>query len=144
LLLIVFVNVKLTLTYVMIFVFGFLDPVRLNLGFIYSSEAFKDKHSPVMGSLMLSFDALTYIITVIYFSQISNEWRPLFYFYLILAAIPVLISYSLPESPRYLMSKRLYIKARQSFNKIATINQKNELCPQTEKFQQELDYLQVP
>lgn len=125
---IVFVTVNIYLTYTLIFIYGFVSPVRLNLSFIYSAESFKDKHSPIMGSLSLSFDAFTYIITILYFSQVSKYWMPLFYFYIGVACIPTFICYILPESPRYLMSRHMFTEARESFNKIASMNQQTNLC----------------
>ena len=64
---------------------------------------------------------------------------PLFYFYIGVACIPTLISYILPESPRYLMSRHLFKEARESFNQIASMNQQSNLCLNTEKLLQELE-----
>lgn len=46
------------------------------------------------------------------------------FFYLILTGISTLITFWLPESPKFLVSKREYQEARIAYNKIAFINGK--------------------
>jgi hypothetical protein len=64
------------------------------------------------------------IITSIYFKYISKEWVYIHCFFFTIAFIGLLMSFKLPESPKFLLSKGFYDKARKSFNHIAKMNKK--------------------
>ncbi|CDW88264.1 organic cation [Stylonychia lemnae] len=134
---IIFVQVSFYFTYVFLFFLGFLSPIRLNLSFIYGSEVFKEQHASIMGSLSLCMDSFTMIIASVYFKYISKDWSYLYYFFFSICCIPLIISYFMPESPRYLLQKRLFNDARASFNKIAQINRKQPLST-NDKFWSEI------
>lgn len=90
--LMLFVQISHYLTYLFIFTIGFLSTARLNVGFIYGAEVFKEDHAPIIGSASLAYDALTMVFAALYFNYISNEWSYLQMAFLFLTLIPLLIS----------------------------------------------------
>lgn len=66
-------------------------------------------------------------------------------FFLTNCAIASFLSMLLPESPRYLVVKGDFKRARMAFNYIAKINgKKSGLDPGSERFIEELEYLKLP
>ena len=133
----IFLQINIYTTYLFLFVFGFLSPIRLNLSFIYGSEVFKEKHASIMGSICLCLDSFTMIIVSFYFKYVSKEWSYLYYCLFAITCIPFMISLIMPESPKFLLSKKKFTGARISFNTIARINGKDSL-DYRERFVQEV------
>jgi MFS family permease len=104
----VFFSRTLEFTYLLIFGIGVFSCFRLNLGFIYGQEIVKSKHGNVVGSMNNVIDGCTMIITSIYFKFISNEWVYIHIFFFMIAFLGLIMSFWLPESPKFLLSKGFY------------------------------------
>ena len=119
---------------------GICTAMRLNISYIYGSEVIKTTHATVIGSFYNVFDGCTMIISSIYFKYISKEWIYLYEFFLGMCVISTLLTFFMPESPRYLISIGDFKRARQSFNFIARMNGRKPLDPINERFVEELEY----
>lgn len=126
--------------YFILFLLGILACIRLNFSFIYGSEIIKTTHSTVICSFYNFFDGLTMMQASIYFKYISNDWFYLYWYFLSICIIGTVISYLMPESPRYLISIGDFKRARESFEFIAKLNGNKPLDPQLERFVEELEY----
>lgn len=110
------------LVFLLLFLLGFLSPVRLNFSFIYGSEIIKTSHSTVICSFYNFFDGLTMIQASLYYKYISRDWFYLYWYFLSICIFGSVLSFMMPESPRYLICKGDFKRARQSFNFIAWMN----------------------
>jgi hypothetical protein len=70
----------------------------------------------VYGSIYNTVDGFTMLIASFYFKYFSRNWIYLHIFFLALSAIATFIATYLPESPKFLISKGHFEKARISFN----------------------------
>ena len=59
------------------------------------------------------------IVVTLHFMIISKDWYYLFAFIAVLKIISNVIVYKLPESPKYLIEKKDYLKAFKALNYIA-------------------------
>eukprot|EP00347_Sterkiella_histriomuscorum_P021166 403334998 len=132
-------NYKL-IVYLLLFLLGFLSCIRLNFSFIYGSEIIKTTHATVICSFYNFFDGFTMVQASIYFKFISKDWFYLYWYFLSICMIGTLISFFMPESPRYLISIGDFKRARESFEFISKMNGKKPLDPQLERFVEELEY----
>jgi len=110
--------------YILMFFFGMFSNIRVNIGFIYGQEIINSKHINVIGSLYNMIDGLTMIGASLYFKYLSKNWLYLQALFFAISAIGTGIAFFLPESPRYLISKGHYERARVAFNEIARKNGK--------------------
>ena len=112
----------------------------MNFSFIYGSEIIKTSHSTVICSFYNTIDGLTMIQAAIYFKYISKDWLNLYWYFLMISIAGTIVSFIMPESPRYLISLGDFKRARESFNFIARMNGRKPLDPNTERFVEELEY----
>jgi MFS family permease len=113
---IIHVSNSLTLNCIMIFGVGLFSCFRLNISFIYGMEIIQFSKKNIIGSLYNFFDALTMIAVAFYFKYISKDWFPLLNVFLLLSSVACVISFWMPESPKFLISKKKFRGARDSFN----------------------------
>ena len=125
--LLIFIATNLTFTYILMFSIGMFSCFRLNLGFIYGQEIVVGKHANVIGSINNVIDGCTMIIASLYFKYISKNWFFLHFFFFLISLFGFIISMFLPESPKYLIAKGKYNKARESLNTIASVNRRKAL-----------------
>jgi MFS family permease len=137
---IIFYAKTLTLNYILIFCVGVFSCFRLNIGFIYGQEIIRKGHANVIGSLYNTLDAMTMIFTTLYYLYISRNWYYISVCFFSITIIALIISFFLPESPKFLVSKGHFLKAKHSFNRIASINNMKPLCYSKDAFKEELEY----
>lgn len=118
----IYISRHLYTHYAFIFGIGMLSCLRLNLGFLYAQEIVSNRHVNFVGSMNNVLDGFTMIIAALYFSYISKEWLGLQTIFFLTTLVGFVISLWLPESPKFLMAKRKFLKARHSFNQIARVN----------------------
>ena len=63
-----------------------------------------------------------YIFICIYFWKISKDWRLLQIPNITLTSVGIVFLFTMPESPRFLISKGRFDRAREVFNRIAVFN----------------------
>lgn len=108
--------------YALFFVIGLFSSWRLSLGFIYGSEIIAEAHQNIAGSLFNLFDAQVVIFSSIFLQYVSTDWVTLHSVYIGLATLAFFISFLLPESPKFLVQRKQFEKACDSYNLIAKIN----------------------
>ena len=81
----------------------------------------KDQQT-IVGTLLQVLNGLIQIFACIYFYFISKEWLGFEIFGWTLNLIVVLFLYFIPESPKYLLSKKRYDEARNALIPIAQLN----------------------
>ena len=64
---------------------------------------------------MLGIDGLTLAVSALYFMYVSNHWKPLYSFSVVLTLIGLIMLTCLPESPKFLVAKQRYDKGVSSF-----------------------------
>jgi len=73
------------------------------------------------------FDATIVIFSSVFIMQFSTNWVSLHSVYVSLVAISLIISLILPESPKFLVSRKQYDRAFEAYNFIGKMN-KTGLC----------------
>ena len=100
------------LVYLVLLLQGLLSPIRLNFSFIYGSEVIMTTHATIICSFYNFFDGLTMLQAALYFKYISRDWFYLYWYFLIVGFAGMVMSFFLPESPRYLICKGEFKRAR--------------------------------
>jgi len=83
------------------------------------------------------FDAQVVIFSSLYLTHVSTNWVSLHTYYVALTLLSFLISLCLPESPKFLVSRKEYAKASEAYNTIAKINLKPVLFRDQVRFKEE-------
>ena len=107
-----FVSTNIYVNYVLMLLFGSLTSFRVSISYLYGQEIVKASHSNFIGSLYNIFDSLSMIIASLYYKFISNNYIGIHLFFFVLILASTIISYSLPESPKFLISTKKYKQAR--------------------------------
>ena len=115
-------STNLNFSIVMFYLFGLTRPGKMQVSFVYVSELVPEKFRRFVGTFILFFDGSSLILFGFYFLLISKNWVYFQVFTLLLSIASTAILFFIPESPKYLMNKRRYEDARNSFVKIAIIN----------------------
>lgn len=108
----------------MFFFFGATNPGKSTVGYVYLIELVPNKFQNYIGTLMLFGDGFTTIFICLYFRFVTNQWL---YFQIVgisMVGLSTLAILMLPESPKYLESKKLYSQAKTELMKIARYNRK--------------------
>lgn len=116
-------STNLNFSIVLFYLFGLTRPGKMQVSFVYVSELVPEKFRRYVGTFILFFDGSSLILFGFYFLLISKNWVYFQVFTLLLSIASTAILFLIPESPKYLMNKRRYEDARNSFVKIAIINQ---------------------
>ena len=87
---------------VMALCIGLVASLRVQVGFNYLIELFPKNMQVLAGSVYCVLDGIVYIITVVYFWKISNDWSNYFLFVFVANLISLIGTLFLPESPRML------------------------------------------
>jgi len=106
---------NLFLTTVLFFILGMAGPGKTMVGFVYAGEMFSEDYRSIVGSAILFTDSATIILLPLYYKLISKNWLYFQLFYFILSVISCMCLFLIPESPKYLLSKGLKVKAEKSF-----------------------------
>jgi OCT family organic cation transporter-like MFS transporter 4/5 len=67
-------------------------------------------------------EAVVSLLICVYFDTISKNWIPLMYPDLALTLIGFIYVYFMPETPRFLVSQKKFVEAREVFAKMARFN----------------------
>ena len=115
---------SLTVIIVLVFLFGMLSSVRLNVGYIYLMEVLPKKAQTNVTSCWSVQEAAIYVVATIYFWKISKQW----FWYCFIGYVWQLTSlvclFWMPESPRYLIKRGRTDEARKAFMQIARTNRR--------------------
>lgn len=118
-------STSLTLNIVMMFFFGSLSVVRASIGYIYMQEFTPVAQQSIVGTLVQVITGTISILACIYFYFISPWWRPFQIFAWALNLVIVGCVFLVPESPKYLLSKKRFAEARVSLRYIAKVNKRD-------------------
>lgn len=108
--------------YCLFFLIGLLSCWRLSLGYIYGQEIISETKSNIAGSIFNLFDATTVIFSSMFVLYISQSWVSLHSVYIVMITLSLVISLIMPESPKFLVSRKQYVQAAVSYNYIAAMN----------------------
>jgi len=119
-------NINVTTAFA--FVFGTAAVGRCSISFLYLIELMPQSRQVLIGTFLHVSNGLVGILGFLYFWQISRNWL----WIEIVAGAMNLVSIAgilllLPESPKYLLTKKRFQEARDCINKIAKINGKEGL-----------------
>ena len=88
-----------------IFGFGALSSIRVNVGYVYLMELVPTKNQALHGTIWNNSECLIYPLAVIYFWQISKNWIYFSVIGYVLQIWSFFVSFFLPESPRWLIDQ---------------------------------------
>lgn len=115
-------NTSRTVGYFLLFVIGLAMPMRVFVGYIYCMEFLPHKRTALATALILGIDGLVLTWTSLYFWLLDNSWSRFFSISVLATIVAFILVLSLPESPKFLVTKRKYERARKVISKIAKIN----------------------
>jgi hypothetical protein len=79
----------------------------------------------LVGSILQIYNLVVLVVCVLYFWLISKEWTWLMFGLCFSGIISMVGCFLLPESPKFLLTKKKYDEARSAINWIAKFNRKN-------------------
>ena len=109
------------------FAFGFMSPLRINVGYVYLMELMPAKVQTTVTSLWSAMETTIYIIATIYYWKISKQWIWFSLIGFVWNIISAALTFWVPESPRFLLSIGKTDEAKASLEKIASWNRKELL-----------------
>ena len=109
------------------FAFGFMSPLRINVGYVYLMELMPAKVQTTVTSLWSAMETTIYIIATIYYWKISKQWIWFSLIGFVWNIISAALTFWVPESPRFLLSIGKTDEAKVSLEKIASWNRKELL-----------------
>ena len=104
--------------------------------YIVATEIAPFKNQIAIATVLLSFDNISFPLSSIYFKFISDDWRIIGYVAIGVSFLWAIGSLFCPESPRFLVDKGDYDKARVIINKMSETN-KSSLHKKHWKFEEE-------
>lgn len=108
--------------YATLFVVG-LTCAKNMMIYIYLVEMSPARHQMLMAVIALTTDVFVPLVYMsLYFYFGGKEWKVGFYPVLILPFISFMLSFFIPESPRYLYARRFTSKLKKTMKRIASIN----------------------
>ena len=99
-------------TYVLIFMLGLAMPMRVFVGYIYAMEFLPSEKTTFVTSLTLGIDGFMMGVSALWFMLISNNWKTIFTFATILVYLSFVLVWSMPESPKFLVTQGRFNEAR--------------------------------
>eukprot|EP00347_Sterkiella_histriomuscorum_P017063 403350803 len=119
---------KIELTIALMFILGFFSVGRASVGYLYMQELTPVKNQVIVGSICQMTSGLMTIFICLYFMFISKYWIPFQIFGCSTMFLVTITVWFMPESPKFLISKKRYDEARTSIKFIAWVNRyKGEL-----------------
>ena len=110
-----------------LFIYGVGVFPRMTIGYVYALELTPEGGTKTLGMLMFVGECFTIIVSNLYL--VAGGRDALFFVWAstIFSLIPLLFSIILPESPKYLYDWREYEKTKESLQRIATLNNQNDV-----------------
>ena len=90
--------------FILLFGLGLSLTARYYVGYTYNIEMQPKTHQVLVGTCQFISEALVYIFICIYFSSISKDWRLLQIPNVTLTLVGIVFLFTMPESPRFLIS----------------------------------------
>lgn len=103
---------------------GMLSSIRVNVGYVYMMELTPKSWHTSVSSFWNIVEGLIYVLASLYFWKINKYWL---YFVAIgycLQIYSAVMSWTLPESPRFLIETENLDRAKQSLEQIAKVNRR--------------------
>ena len=116
------INTERSIGYVLLFVIGLAMPMRVFVGYIYCMEFLPHKSTALATALILGIDGLVLMWTSLYFWLVDNSWSRFFSISVVATIVALALTISLPESPKFLVTKGKFDEARKVVSKIARRN----------------------
>jgi len=110
------------LCYVLVFTFGLSLTARYYVGYAYNVEMQPKSHYVLVGTSMFLIESVAYLSICFYFMFASQYWKPLQIPNIVFISAGVVFLCFMPESPRFLISKRRFEDARDVFKWIGKVN----------------------
>ena len=101
-----------TLTYGLVFAMGIAMAPRVFVTYVLIMELLPISKTAIVTSVTFGIDGLVLTWCSLYFMFIDNNWRTLYSVVAVTTLLAFIGSFQLPESPKYLISKGKYDKAR--------------------------------
>ena len=114
-------------TYVLIFIVGLAMPPRAFVGYIYAMEFMPIDKTKSATALLMGMDGLVPMVATLWFMLVSKEWKTLFVVATILLYLTLILVFTMPESPKFLLAKGKFAEARAVMTRIAQYNRLKEL-----------------
>ena len=95
---------------------------RYYVGYSFNIEMQPKTHQGTVSTIQFLSESLVYMFICVYFVYITKNWIYLQIPNIGLTVMGILFLYTMPESPRFLISQKRYQSARAVFNKIAKWN----------------------
>ena len=115
-------------TYCLVFIFGLAMPPRVFVGYIYAMEFLPLDKTQSMTALLMGTDGLVPLMAALWFLFVSKNWKTLFVVATILIYLTLILVWTMPESPKFLLAKGSYTEARAVMTRIAKYNRVKTLA----------------
>lgn len=110
--------------YIFLFIFGLRVPMAAHVGSLMTYETVSQRVRSYATSVLTILDGTTNVWLPVFFFY-AKDWRILFWGSIGLVVILFfLITFLVPESPRILITRKKFVKARKSYKFIARFNRK--------------------
>ena len=97
-------STSLYFTYAMIFIMGMAMAPRFFVGYVFAMEFLPQKSTSMATSITLGVDGLVLMWSSLWFMMIDNHWETLYGCAVVATWFTILITYCMPESPKFLLS----------------------------------------
>lgn len=131
----IYISRSVWITIGLIFFFGMGGVGRSSISYLYMQEFLPQDKQTLVGTILQLNNGFVAVYTVLYYWFISNYWIPIQIFGGVLTAISMIGVWFLPESPKFLITKKRYDEARVAINIIARVNEQE---PFNSKFDREV------
>lgn len=98
---------------------------RATIGYLYMLELLPTEYQAAAGTALIVGNSSITILSCLYFYFISKYWLWFQVFGWSLNVLTVICVIFMPESPKYLLTKKLYEECRSVITRIAHVNGKN-------------------
>ena len=101
--------------FLLVFLFGMSVTARYYVGYAYNLEMQPKSHYVLVSTSMFLIESVVYITICLYFWLVKGPWQILQIPNLALSMMGIAFLFFMPESPRFLISKKRYEEARTIF-----------------------------